>query len=176
MRKLCRLSACDLPEVKSQALETAVSQGRGQGGRLARAWLTGGPHLPAPLSPPSASWFEHLLVPDTVFGAGNTRWARQARLHSPGASQPSGGDEPYTSAQAIKIWMLKVPGGDFPGGTVDKNLPASAGHTGSIPGLGRSHSLQSSLACEPQLPSLCAATTEPRVPRTHALQQEKSLQ
>ena len=28
---------------------------------------------------------------------------------------------------------------DFPGGAVDKNLPASAGHTGSIPGLGRFH-------------------------------------
>ena len=28
---------------------------------------------------------------------------------------------------------------DFPGGTVVKNLPANAGDTGSIPGLGRSH-------------------------------------
>ena len=27
----------------------------------------------------------------------------------------------------------------FPGGAVLKNLPASAGDTGSIPGLGRSH-------------------------------------
>ena len=31
---------------------------------------------------------------------------------------------------------------DFPGGTVDKNLPAYAGDTGLIPGLGRSHMLQ----------------------------------
>ena len=29
--------------------------------------------------------------------------------------------------------------GDFPGGAVVKNLPANAGDTGSIPGLGRSH-------------------------------------
>ena len=29
--------------------------------------------------------------------------------------------------------------GDFPGGTVVKNLPADAGDTGSIPGPGRSH-------------------------------------
>ena len=29
--------------------------------------------------------------------------------------------------------------GDFPGGTVVKNLPANAGDTGSIPGPGRSH-------------------------------------
>ena len=33
--------------------------------------------------------------------------------------------------------------GDFPGGTVVKNLPFNAGDTGSIPGLGRSHMLQS---------------------------------
>ena len=32
---------------------------------------------------------------------------------------------------------------DFPIGTVDKNLPASAGDTSSIPGLGRSHMPQS---------------------------------
>ena len=32
---------------------------------------------------------------------------------------------------------------DFPGGTVVKNLPANAGDMGSIPGLGRSHMLQS---------------------------------
>ena len=32
---------------------------------------------------------------------------------------------------------------DFPGGTVDKNPPANAGNTGSIPGLGRSHVPQS---------------------------------
>ena len=32
---------------------------------------------------------------------------------------------------------------DFPGGAVVKNLPANAGDTGSIPGLGRSHMLQS---------------------------------
>ena len=32
---------------------------------------------------------------------------------------------------------------DFPGGTVVKNPPANAGDTGSIPGPGRSHMLQS---------------------------------
>ena len=31
----------------------------------------------------------------------------------------------------------------FPGGSVVKNLPASAGDTGSIPGVGRSHMLWS---------------------------------
>ena len=34
-------------------------------------------------------------------------------------------------------------GGDFPGGTVVKNLPANAGDTGSSPGPGRSHVPQS---------------------------------
>ena len=29
--------------------------------------------------------------------------------------------------------------GDFPGGTVDRNLPANAGDTGWISGLGRFH-------------------------------------
>ena len=33
--------------------------------------------------------------------------------------------------------------GGFPGGAVVKNPPASAGDTGSIPGPGRSHMLQS---------------------------------
>ena len=32
---------------------------------------------------------------------------------------------------------------DFPGGTLVKNPPANAGDTGSSPGLGRSHMLQS---------------------------------
>ena len=34
---------------------------------------------------------------------------------------------------------LKPEGEDFPGGAVVKNTPASAGDTGSSPGLGRSH-------------------------------------
>ena len=33
--------------------------------------------------------------------------------------------------------------GDFPGGTAVKNPPAKAGDTGSSPGPGRSHMLQS---------------------------------
>ena len=36
---------------------------------------------------------------------------------------------------------------DFPGGVVDKNLPANAEDTGSIPGLGRSHIPRGNLAC-----------------------------
>ena len=38
-------------------------------------------------------------------------------------------------------YTIQNPG--FPGGAVVKNPPANAGHTGSSPGLGRSHMLQS---------------------------------
>ena len=77
---------------------------------------------------------------------------------------------------------------DFSGGTVVKNLPASAGDTGSSPGLGRSHMLRSTSARAPQLLSLRsrarkpqllsprATTTEAPAPRTHAPQQEKPPQ
>ena len=37
------------------------------------------------------------------------------------------------------MFRIKTPAEDFPGGAVVKNPPASAGYTGSIPGLGRSH-------------------------------------
>ena len=33
---------------------------------------------------------------------------------------------------------------DFPGGTVDKNMPTTLGDTGSVPGLGRLHTPWSS--------------------------------
>ena len=58
----------------------------------------------------------------------------------------------------------------FPGGAVVGSLPASAGDTGSSPGLGRSHMPQSSWAREPQLLSLrvwslCSATGEAAIVR-----------
>ena len=68
-----------------------------------------------------------------------------------------------------------------------KNPPANAENTGSRPGLGRSHMPWSneapapqllslrSRACEPQLLSPCATTTEAHVPRAQA-PQEKPLQ
>ena len=42
----------------------------------------------------------------------------------------------------------------FPGGAVVESLPATAGDTGSSPGLGRSHMPRSNWAREPQLLSL----------------------
>ena len=42
----------------------------------------------------------------------------------------------------IDIFILKMTG-DFPGGTVVKNLPPDSGDTGLSPGPGRSHMLQS---------------------------------
>jgi len=56
---------------------------------------------------------------------------------------------------------------DFPSGSVVKNLPANAGDTGSIPGLGRS--LED--AKEQLRP--CTTTTETASPRACALPQEK---
>ena len=58
----------------------------------------------------------------------------------------------------------------FPGGTVVENLPASAGDTGSSPGLGRSCMPRSDWAREPQLLSLrvwslCSATREAAIVR-----------
>ena len=55
--------------------------------------------------------------------------------------------------------------GGFPGGAVVGSLPASAGDTGSSPGLGGSHMPRSNWAREPQLLSLrvwslCSATGE----------------
>ena len=58
----------------------------------------------------------------------------------------------------------------FPGGAVVGSLPASAGDTGSSPGLGGSHMPRSNKACEPQLLSLhvwslCSATREAAIVR-----------
>ena len=76
----------------------------------------------------------------------------------------------------------------FPGGAVVRNPPASAGDVGSSPGPGRSHMPRSnwahvpqllslrSRAREPQLLSLRATTTEARMPRACAPQQEKPPQ
>ena len=51
----------------------------------------------------------------------------------------------------------------FPGGSVVKSLPASAGDTGLIPDPGRSHTLQSISACAPLLLSLCSRAREPQL-------------
>ena len=66
--------------------------------------------------------------------------------------------------------------GDFPGGTVVKNLPANAGDTGSSLVLEDSHKPQSNEASAPQLLSLRATTTEAHMPRDRAPQQEKPPQ
>ena len=72
--------------------------------------------------------------------------------------------------KSTKNYQKKKGGGGFPGGAVVKNLPANAGDMGSSPGLGGSHMLWSSWACEPQLLSLliwslCSATREAAIVR-----------
>ena len=72
----------------------------------------------------------------------------------------------------------------FPGGTVVGSLPASAGDTGSGPGLGGSHMPWSGWAREPRLLSLrvwspCSATGEAamvRGPRTAMKSGPRSLE
>ena len=54
--------------------------------------------------------------------------------------------------------FLKLLLWDFPGGSVVKNLPASAGDTGSIPDLGRFHMPRSNQVHIPQPLSLCFTT------------------
>ena len=51
----------------------------------------------------------------------------------------------------------------FPGGTVGKNLPANAGHLGSIPDPGRSYMPWSNWAPEPRLLSLSSRAWEPQL-------------
>ena len=61
---------------------------------------------------------------------------------------------PWEGDERGKKKNVKLNHGDFPGGAVDKNLPANAGDMGSIPGLGRFHIPQSNSAGAPQLQSL----------------------
>ena len=45
----------------------------------------------------------------------------------------------YSTSLVIREMQIKTTNRGFPGGAVIENLPASAGDTGSSPGLGRSH-------------------------------------
>ena len=58
----------------------------------------------------------------------------------------------------------KKPSWYFPGGTVDKNLPANARDTGSVPDPGRSHTLWSRWAC---VPTACAVHQDSPVRSLH---------
>ena len=58
---------------------------------------------------------------------------------------------------------------DFPGGSVAKNLPASAGDTGSIPGRGRFRMMWGNKVHVPQLVSLLSRALTPQR-LTYALQ------
>ena len=73
-----------------------------------------------------------------------------------------------------------APSVGFPGGSVVKNLPANAGDTSSIPGLGRSRMPRGTSARVPWLLSLCSRAQEPQLltpehPRACAPQQDKPL-
>ena len=57
-----------------------------------------------------------------------------------------------------------------------ENLPANAGDTGSIPGLGGSLMLQSTWAHAPQLPSVCSRAREPLPSHVLQLLKPKGLE
>ena len=65
--------------------------------------------------------------------------------------------------QWYRIESPEIDPWDFPGGAVVKNLPANTGDMGSIPGPRRSHMLRSNLACVAQLLSLCSRACEPQL-------------
>ena len=53
---------------------------------------------------------------------------------------------------------------DFPGDTMNENLPTDEGDTGLIPGLGRFHMPWNNYIPVPQLLSLCTTATEASMP------------
>ena len=66
------------------------------------------------------------------------------------------------AAPKICVAFFKNHGG-FPGGSVVKNPPTSVGDTGSIPGPGRFHMLQSNWTHASPLLSLCSGAREPQL-------------
>ena len=66
---------------------------------------------------------------------------------------------PKTSNQGF----LKKDNSDFPGGAMDKNLPANAGDTGLLAGLGRFHRPQSNEAHMPQVLSPRSRACKPQL-------------
>ena len=79
-----------------------------------------------------------------------------------------------TANQKTLVW-------GFPGGSGEKNPPASAGDTGLIPGWGRSYMPWNNQVCAPQLLSPCSRAwvlqlLKPACPRACALQREKPPQ
>ena len=76
-------------------------------------------------------------------------------------------------AAQTKQWKLvETERGEIQGvpDSVVKNLPANARDTGSIPGLGRSHTPQRNQVHVPQLLSLCSRAQEPQLLSPHALE------
>ena len=76
--------------------------------------------------------------------------------------------------------LLKLCQRDFPGGTVDKNLPTNAGDMGSIPGPGRFCMPRNNEADASQLLSLCSRCVLQLLklmhPSTRVPQEENSAQ
>ena len=102
---------------------------------------------------------------------GNSFLQRNYVLLLPATTGNSATARPAFTTDLLSIVLpFKMGPLGFPGGTVVESLPASAGDTGSSPGLGGSHMPRSNWAREPQLLSLsvwslCSATREATIVR-----------
>ena len=104
---------------------------------------------------------------------GCTQWETAGHKGNQNTISKIKGYGPQGPKTITKIIMA----GGFPGGSVVKNPPASAGDTGSTPGPGRSRMLQSNYwAWGLQVRSPRATATEACAPAARALQREKPLQ
>ena len=68
----------------------------------------------------------------------------------------------FSLQSVLFVSYLKSLARDFPGGSVDKNLPANAGDMGSVPGPGRFYTLWSNEAQVPQPLNPGARAREPQ--------------
>ena len=92
----------------------------------------------------------------------------QAHGQSPGQlTTCSSGIFPHYHLLNFHVWsFFQSPAKGFPGDSMAKNLPANAGNTGLISGLGRFHMPRSNSAHGPWLLSPRATTTEAHVPQS----------
>ena len=86
----------------------------------------------------------------------------------------------FSSPLSLKVINSIWSDWDFPGGAMDKNLPANAGDCGFNPWSGKIlHAAEQLSPCskitEPTIQSLWAENAEAPASRTHALQQEKPM-
>ena len=118
---------------------------------LSRVWLLVTPWTAAHQAPPSMGfsrqeyWSRVPCQNLNTYGK-SEKMVSTGRFESSKIPPPPLKIEPKDSKTNHSWHHFKQSCLDFPGSAVDKNLPASRGNMGSIPGPGRSHMLQSNYA------------------------------